>query len=184
VRCLKTVGMDKINSILEKFLGFIDKNSTIVIVIAALAIGYKAFGNIFSFFQEKKEDKEEKQQEHTNVLTSVVQAVPPKTKDPKKEAERLAIIRNNAKIQSAKFDAVCAEEIRKHTTYFAANAWELTPTRKKELNRIAGDIQKYKGDMANIAAEYKKAFNDDLYADVRGIMGGDYMTWLNTCTKR
>lgn len=171
--------MDKVNSILNKALAFVDKNSTIVIILCALLFIYKKFGDLFESKKKEGEERAQEQQQHNDVLLGA--GVKPVPKDPVKAAP---VTRVNAQIASAKFDATVAEEIRKYTTFFVAgDIWMLMGERRNKLNTIAAQIAKYKGNMPNIASEYKKLCNGDLYADVREIMGGDYAKWIATASK-
>lgn len=172
--------MDKVNSFLNKFLGFVDKNSTIVIILCAGIFIYKQFGALFTAVKDNKEERQKEQQAHNDNLLGI--GVKPLPADKK---QRAVVARQNVQILSARFDATVAEEIRKYTTFFAGgNIWMLMGERRTKLLALAAQISKYKGNLPNIASEYKKLCGKDMYEDVRDVMSDKYTSWIAAASKK
>jgi hypothetical protein len=168
----KTSIVEKLNSILQKVLTFLDKNATLAIVAALLFLAYKKFGNLFTDLSAKKEEQAAALASHDELLAGTAASVKkPLPADPKK---RPAVARENVKVLDLKLQAQIAENL--HNAYKPRLV--LMSTRRAEAMTAAKQMQKFKVSLAGVAAQYKALTGDVLQSDMRTLFDSDYPKWL------
>lgn len=152
--------VESLSRLVERFL------FPLVLVIGFLL--YQKFSNFFDRDNQEEAEKKKGEEEHQDDLV-------PGYKDPKKAksaaAKRKIIIENGEEAKRYKH-ALYAEKI-KSTTEFG-----ISFTRASDLMKIAEDMKERKVSLSATAAQYKKSNHTDMYADVRLVMGSDYIKWL------
>lgn len=157
--------MDKVLSplvaLLERFV------FPVVMVLGVLVfLKFRAF---FFGDEKEKQETEQNQKEHNDALIAGYEV--PAQASSESEKKRI-ILRNGEKAKLFK-QALYAERIKSQT------AFGLSLVRESKLMELATQMKQHKVSISGVHAQYMKLTGDDMYKDVRTIMGNEYAVWVS-----
>jgi hypothetical protein len=151
----------------ESLSAFIDRFLLPLVLLFAFLL-YKKFGSLFMPDKKEEEQKQANEASHNNALL-------PDYKDntkAKTKQEKWSIDIANGKKAKLYKQALYSERIR------ACTEFGFDFSRVSKLNTLAADMKKHKVSLSGTAEQYKKMSGEDMYKDLRVVLGNDYTKWL------